>query len=97
MFDHVGTSLYTFDVRHAVGFEIAGEDKVFHWADAQLQGKNKVVVSSPKVANPVAVRYAWSNNPKANLFSRENLPATPYRTDDWQVTTQAASPAPATK
>ena len=97
MFDHAGTSLYTFDVRHAVGFEIAGEDKVFHWADAQLQGKNKVVVSSPKVANPVAVRYAWSNNPKANLFSRENLPATPFRTDDWQVTTQAASPAPATK
>ncbi len=90
-FDHVGGGLYAFDVRHATGFEIAGEDKVFHWATAQIAGNNKVVVSSPKVPNPVAVRYAWSNNPKANLRSRENLPATPFRTDDWPVATQPAA------
>ncbi|NNE90902.1 MAG: sialate O-acetylesterase [Verrucomicrobiales bacterium] len=87
-FDHVGKSgLYTFDVREAVGFQIAGEDKVFHWADAQVVGKDKVVVSSKDVPNPVAVRYAWTDNPVANLCSRENLPVVPFRTDDWKVAT----------
>lgn len=64
-------------------FAIAGEDKVWQWADAVIDG-NEVVLSSEKVANPVAVRYAWSMNPAgANLYNKEGLPAVPFRTDSW--------------
>jgi len=64
-------------------FAIAGEDKKFHWADAVIDG-DRVVVSCPEVPNPVAVRYAFSGNPEgANLYNREGLPASPFRTDDW--------------
>ncbi len=75
--------LYTFDVHQAIGFQIAGEDRKFVWADAKLDGKTKVKVSSPEVPNPVAVRYAWADNPVANLYDRNGLPVTPFRTDDW--------------
>lgn len=68
------------------GFAIAGEDKTFYWADATIKG-SKIVVSSPKVANPVAVRYAWANNPVCNLYNGADLPASPFRTDDWQGVT----------
>jgi len=64
------------------GFQIAGPDKVWHWADARIEG-NQVVVSSPEVPQPLAVRYAWSINPVCNLFNSEGLPAWPFRTDDW--------------
>jgi sialate O-acetylesterase len=64
------------------GFAIAGADREFVWADAVIKG-NTVIVSSNKVANPVAVRYAYSNNPVCNLYNKENLPASPFRTDDW--------------
>ncbi|MGB0413392.1 MAG: sialate O-acetylesterase [Coraliomargarita sp.] len=82
-FKDVGQGLYTFDVKHALGFSIAGEDRIWHKASATLKGKNQVVVSSPEVPNPVAVRYAWADNPVANLQSREGLPVVPFRTDDW--------------
>ncbi len=82
-FDHVGPGLYTFDVTRPVGFAIAGEDRKFVWADAKLVGTDKVEVSSAQVPNPVAVRYAWADNPVCNLRSRNCLPATPFRTDDW--------------
>jgi sialate O-acetylesterase len=65
------------------GFAIAGADKKFYWAKAVIQG-NQIVVSSDKVANPVAVRYAWGNNPVANLTANDGLPASPFRTDSWQ-------------
>lgn len=81
--DHVGRGLYTFDVTAPVGFAIAGEDKKFVWADARLIGANKVEVWSDKVKNPVAARYGWADNPVLNLYSRDGLPATPFRTDDW--------------
>ncbi|MDB5002518.1 MAG: 9-O-acetylesterase [Mucilaginibacter sp.] len=64
------------------GFTIAGSDKKFHPAWAIISG-NKVVVNSGDVANPVAVRYAWANNPSCNLYNGANLPASPFRTDDW--------------
>ncbi|MDB4891955.1 MAG: protein of unknown function acetylesterase, partial [Gemmatimonadetes bacterium] len=65
------------------GFAIAGADHKFVWADAHIDGDH-VVVSSPSVAAPVAVRYAWGNNPtEANLYNREGLPANPFRTDKW--------------
>ncbi len=64
------------------GFQGAGPDKVWHWADARIEG-DQVVVSSPEVPQPLAVRYAWSINPVCNLFNSEGLPAWPFRTDDW--------------
>ncbi|HEY8665132.1 MAG TPA: sialate O-acetylesterase [Tepidisphaeraceae bacterium] len=65
-------------------FVIAGEDKVFHPASAKIDG-DTVIVSSPDVKNPVAVRYAWADNPEgANLYNKENLPAAPFRTDKWE-------------
>jgi sialate O-acetylesterase len=64
------------------GFTIAGADKKFHPARAVISG-NRVVVSSGDVGNPVAVRYAWANNPACNLYNGANLPASPFRTDDW--------------
>lgn len=64
------------------GFAIAGPDKKFYWADAEIVG-NEVVVSSPDVKFPVAVRYAWEDNPICNLYNEAGLPASPFRTDDW--------------
>ncbi len=66
-----------------MGFQIAGPDRVWHWADARIEGNGEVVVSSPEVPQPVAVRYAWSINPVCNLYNSEGLPAWPFRTDDW--------------
>ncbi|PLK42821.1 sialate O-acetylesterase [Emticicia sp. TH156] len=66
------------------GFEIAGDDKVFYYAKAEIVG-NKVVVFHPKGLKPVAVRYAWADAPEdANLFNADGLPASPFRTDDWK-------------
>ena len=64
-------------------FAIAGDDKKWVWADAVIDGKT-VVVSSPGVSKPVAVRYAFSSNPEGcNLYNNEGLPASPFRTDEW--------------
>jgi sialate O-acetylesterase len=64
-------------------FAIAGADKKWFWADAVIE-KNLVVVSSPDVKEPVAVRYGYEMNPDgANLYNKEGLPASPFRTDDW--------------
>ena len=64
------------------GFAVAGADRVFHWAKAWIED-GKVVVCSDAVDRPVAVRYAWSDDPQANLFNTEGLPAAPFRSDDW--------------
>ncbi len=69
------------------GFAIAGADKKFYWASASIKG-NKVVVSSDKVTAPVAVRYAWADNPVCNLVNNEGLPAVPFRTDTWKLITE---------
>jgi sialate O-acetylesterase len=66
------------------GFAIAGADKKFVWADAKVDG-NCVVVSSAKVPAPVAVRYAWGDNPECNLINAAGLPASPFRTDEWPL------------
>ena len=68
-------------------FAIAGKDKNFSWAKAEIKGST-IIVSSPRVKNPVAVRYAWSNNPEGcNLYNKEGLPAIPFRTDTWNGVT----------
>jgi sialate O-acetylesterase len=82
-FDHVGGGLQTFDVRQPRGFAIAGSDRKFVLAEARIAGQDTVEVWSDQVAEPVAVRYAWADNPVCNLYSAEGLPATPFRTDDW--------------
>lgn len=64
------------------GFAIAGEDRKFVWADAEIQGDH-IVLQSPNVAKPVAVRYGWANNPECNLVNASGLPASPFRSDDW--------------
>ncbi|WP_345953986.1 sialate O-acetylesterase [Mucilaginibacter sp. PAMB04168] len=64
-------------------FAIAGADHIFHWANAQIQN-NKILVWSADVAKPVAVRYAWADNPEGcNLYNKAHLPAVPFRTDNW--------------
>ncbi len=70
------------------GFFIAGADKKFHLAKAEITGKNQVTVRSEKVPQPVAVRYAWLNTPRGhmNLFNHAGLPAAPFRTDNWPDT-----------
>ena len=81
-FDTFGSKLYSFDTPQPRGFAVAGEDRKFYWAEAKLQG-NDVIVTCPEVPHPVAVRYAWADNPVANLQNAEGLPVTPFRTDDW--------------
>jgi len=82
-FKHVGQGLAFRNGDKLQGFAVAGADKVFHWADAVIEG-DAVVVSSDKVAAPVAVRYAWSQrHPWANLFNKDGLPALAFRTDQW--------------
>jgi sialate O-acetylesterase len=66
------------------GFAIAGSDRKFVWAEAEIQGED-VVVSSPEVAKPVAVRYAWDDDPECNLVNSAGLPASPFRTDQWPI------------
>ncbi len=73
------------------GFQIAGADQKWYWADARIQGK-KVIVSSASVPNPQEVRYAWQSNPPATLFNGAGLPAGPFRTDTWPLKTESARP-----
>jgi sialate O-acetylesterase len=84
-FDHLGGGLVTRGEQNQVsGFAIAGADRHFVWADAVIDG-DRVVVSSEHVPDPVAVRYAWADNPEgANLYNKAGLPASPFRTDDWR-------------
>jgi len=87
-FTNIGSGLMAKDkYGYVKGFTIAGEDKKFVWAQAFIDG-NTVVVYSPSVQKPVAVRYAWGNNPDdANLYNKEGLPAVPFRTDNWKMIT----------
>jgi sialate O-acetylesterase len=64
------------------GFTIAGSDKKFHRATASIDGQT-VLVSSPEVQAPIAVRYAWGDSPECSLFNDAGLPASPFRSDDW--------------
>lgn len=74
-----------------VEFSIAGSDRNWYWADARVEG-DTVIVSSPSVPNPKAVRYAWQANPAATLFNGAGLPAVPFRTDDWTGITEIRAP-----
>lgn len=80
-FNHAGTGLKTRDGGPVKGFVVAGRDGVFVPADAKIEG-DSVLVSSSQVPEPAAVRYAWENNPVANLVNSEGLPASLFRSDD---------------
>lgn len=81
-FTHTGRGLEAHGDTELHGFAVAGADHKFHWAQARIDG-DTVVVSSPDAPNPVAVRYAWGDSPICNLFNKNGLPASPFRTDDW--------------
>jgi sialate O-acetylesterase len=85
-FTHLGGGLVARADKPLIGFQIAGEDKKWAWADATIDG-DTVIVKSAQVAKPVAVRYAWANNPPSTLYNKAGLPALPFRTDDWQAIT----------
>jgi sialate O-acetylesterase len=81
-FRHVGGGLVAGGDSGLKGFAVAGADRKFVWADAAIDGAT-VTVASTNVPAPVAVRYAWADNPVCNLYNKEGLPAVPFRTDDW--------------
>jgi sialate O-acetylesterase len=85
-FDSIGSGMMPTKPGRLDAFAIAGADKKWHWADAEIAG-NKVIVSSKDVPTPVAVRYAWAMNPSQRnlLYNKEGLPASPFRTDSWPL------------
>jgi sialate O-acetylesterase len=73
---------------YVMGFQLAAEDHKFYWAIAKIE-EDKIVVRSDQVTKPVAVRYAWADNPEdANLYNKEGLPLGPFRSDDWKGITE---------
>jgi len=89
-FTNTGSGLEAHGSGPLVGFAIAGADQRFHWAEAMIDGVS-VVVSGPEVPAPVAVRYAWGDSPHCNLFNKDGLPASPFRTDNWSGITVKGS------
>ena len=81
-FTSVASGLVTADGAPPKGFLLAGADRVWHVADAVIEG-DTVILSSRDVPEPVAARYAWGNSPPATLMNQADLPAAPFRTDDW--------------
>ena len=80
-FTHAGNELQAHD-GEVGALEVAGADKVFHPATGTIE-TDSLLVSSPEVGEPVAVRYAWMNAPRANLYGDSGLPAVPFRSDNW--------------
>jgi sialate O-acetylesterase len=86
-FNHVADGLMAKDGEKLTGFALAGGDRKFYWADAEIVGQ-QVIVKSTQVPEPVAVRYGWAANPVCNLYNSAGLPASPFRSDDWPGLTQ---------
>jgi sialate O-acetylesterase len=85
-FDSIGGGMISAKAGKLDAFAIAGEDKIWHWADAEIKS-NTIVVSASEVSRPVAVRYAWGMNPSQRnlLYNKEGIPASPFRTDNWPL------------
>jgi len=88
-YSSVGSGLMVKDkYGYIKGFEIAGADKIFYYAQAYIDGE-KIIVSSNEVAQPVAVRYGWADDAgENNVFNKEGFPAAPFRTDNWKGITE---------
>ena len=80
-FTHVSTGLIAAE-KPPQALEVAGADRVFQRAKGRIE-RDTLLVSTPGVKEPVAVRYAWENSPEANLYNGAGLPAVPFRSDDW--------------
>lgn len=89
-----GSKLRAFDTETVHGFAICGEDRKWHWAEAEITGDDTIEVWSADVREPIAVRYAWANNPVCNLFAATGLPVTPFRTDDFPLLTAGRESPP---
>jgi len=81
-FEHIGSGLRPREGEGLKGFAVSGANKIFFEAHALIQG-DSILLSSAEVTKPVAVRYGWKDYPECNLYNEENLPASPFRTDDW--------------
>ena len=90
-FDSIGGGLTGAQAGELDSFALAGEDRVWHWAHGHIEGDH-ILLASPHVRYPVAIRYAWAMNPSQRnlLYNREGLPASPFRTDDWPLFDPAA-------
>jgi len=88
-FSHVGRGLELHGDK-LTGFTIAGGDQVFHNADARIEGDTVIVTNW--IANPTAVRFGWANYPVVDLWNKDGLPASPFRSDDFPLTTQRTAP-----
>ena len=86
----VNGRLRTIDDQSATGFAIAGSDRKWHRAQATIVGKNEIDVQCNQVPDPMAVRYAWADNPVCNLYDSAGLPVTPFRSDAWPGVTAEA-------
>jgi sialate O-acetylesterase len=82
-FKNTGSGLVLKNTLQDSGFFIAGDDHVFHPADARISGTS-IILSSPLIKKPVVVRYAWDSDPNVTLFNKKGLPAAPFRTDNWE-------------
>ncbi len=89
---HPGSPIVSSDGQELRGFTLAGEDRKFYPAKAEIKDDYTLVLTSEKVKSPVAVRYAWTVPDKVNFFNRAGNPAPAFRSDDWKLPTQ---PAPA--
>jgi sialate O-acetylesterase len=87
-FRDAGLGLTTLDGKPPTGFIVAGADKKWYPATATFQGNQTILLRSDSVPRPVAVRYGWNDHPLLNLVNSDDLPASPFRTDNWPVTTQ---------
>jgi len=72
------------------GFAICGADRKWAWADAKIDG-DTVILKAAGVTTPIAIRYAWADNPTCNLYNKAGLPASPFRSDDFPLITRGAS------
>jgi sialate O-acetylesterase len=84
-FTNIENKLYSYDSKTVKGFYIAGKDQVFVHAKARITGKNSVEIFADDIAEPIAVRYGWEDNPVINLYDKGGLPVTSFRTDDWPL------------
>jgi sialate O-acetylesterase len=93
----VNGKLRTPDGKPVTGFAVAGSDRKWVWANAKIVSDTEVEVRSEKVRDPMAVRYAWADNPVCNLYDTAGLPVTPFRTDQWPGVSNPPKPATPTK
>ena len=85
-FDSTGSGLMAADNGSPNAFAIAGRNRKWHWAKAEIKGKT-IILSAKEINEPIAARYAWAMNPSRRnlIYNREGIPASPFRTDDWPL------------